>query len=96
MVLTTGLCDPDPALLGCGANKLLVQALVDLTGYDRAHPATLIVKCDKSACAGGGISSYHLRVSLAPQGSLGGDVPACTVKGVVDPAPALSYCVDYR
>jgi hypothetical protein len=94
LVVTTGLCDP--VLLGCGADKLLVQALVDLTGYDRDHPATLIVKCDKSACKGGGVTSYHLLVNLAPQGSLGGNVPACTDKGVIDPAPALSYCVDYR
>jgi hypothetical protein len=101
LVLSTGLCDP--VLLGCGSNKLLVQALVDLNGYSRTSPATLIVKCDKTACPGSGVPSYHLLVNLAPQGSLvdptttDGFAPACTDKGVVDPLPnPHTYCVDYR
>lgn len=101
LVLSTGLCDP--ALLGCGSNKLLVQALVDLTGYSRTSPATLIVKCDKTACPGSGVPNFHLLVNLAPQGSLvdplqaDGFAPSCTTKGVVDPLPSpYTYCVDYR
>lgn len=101
VVLSTGLCDP--LLLGCGADKLLVQALVDLAGYTRLSPATLIVKCDKTACPGSGVPTYHLLVNLAPHGTLvdpatpDGFAPACTDKGVIDPPPSpYTYCVDYR
>lgn len=98
-VLTTGLCD---SFLGCGSDKTVVQALVDLgTRYPRTAPATLIVKCDKSVCPGSSVSGYRLLVNLTPDQPLGsitayspdGYAPACPSKGVV--GPDQSYCVDY-
>ena len=56
------------------------------------HPFTFIAKCDKSLCAGKGIKSYKLKVSLdagvAPTTS-----PACTAKGVVN--AGAEFCTDY-
>jgi hypothetical protein len=97
VVLTTGLCD---AVVTCGANKDLVQVLADLTGVTRTKPATLILKCDKSACAGGGVPSYYVLFSISPDSSVPlSTAPACSKKGVVDLAymtPDGGYCVDYR
>ena len=58
----------------------------------RGNPFTFVAKCDKSLCAGKGIKSYKLRVSLdagvAPTTS-----PACTRKGVVN--AGADFCTDY-
>jgi hypothetical protein len=58
----------------------------------RSAPATLVVKCDKSLCAGGGINSYHLGVVLVP-GTPEQIAPSCPSKGVV--GATQSFCVDY-
>lgn len=90
LLLTTGLCD---STIGCTSTHDQLQALVDLgTRYPNTSPATLVVKCDKSACPGGGVPSYSVLINLDPNGPLS-SAPACTSKGVVD--PGLSYCVDY-
>lgn len=96
VLLTTGLCD---TALTCGSNKDLVQVLADLTGVTRTTPAKLIVKCDKSACPGGGVPSYKVLFSVSPGSSVPlSEAPACSSKGVVDQAymtPGGGYCVDY-
>lgn len=91
-LLSLGVCD---AFAQCPPDRSVVQALVDLdpSVYTHESPATLVVKCDKSSCRGGGIPSYTLTVSLTPS-----DPPvtatACSVKGRVD--AGLDFCVDYR
>lgn len=96
VVLTTGLCD---ATVTCGSDKDLVQVLADLTGVTRTTPAKLIVKCDKSACPGGGVPSYKVLFSISPDSSVPlSEAPACSSKNVVDEAymtPDGGYCVDY-
>lgn len=91
-LLSLGVCD---AFAQCPADRSVVQALVDLDPnvYTREAPATLIMKCDKSSCQGGGIPSYTLTVSLQPTDPPT-TAPACSEKGQVD--PGLDFCVDYR
>jgi len=60
--------------------------------YARQNPLTLIVKCDKSLCAGKGIKSYNFDVLLTPT-SEWTTSQACATKGVVD-ADKL-FCTDY-
>jgi hypothetical protein len=84
---------------GCGATNCLESYLQVLFGVDstppdtrRANPFTFIAKCDKSVCAGKGIKSYKLKVSL----DAGVDPvtsPACTAKGVVN--SGADFCTDY-
>jgi hypothetical protein len=62
--------------------------------YSRTDPALTIVECDKSLCSGKGVSSYTLFMDLNNSGSYM-QVPACPSKGVIAPAPAAPYCVDY-
>ena len=97
---STGSCDG----VGCSKPGLdVLQVLADIKGlYTKPAPATLVVKCDKSLCEGGGIKQYVLRASLDPTGPLS-PVPACAVKGVIDPDVTpddptdteIESCVDY-
>ena len=97
---STGSCDG----VGCSKPGLdVLQVLADLgSRYPKTAPATLVVKCDKSLCEGGGIKQYVLRASLDPTGPLS-PVPACAVKGVIDPDVTpddptdteIESCVDY-
>jgi hypothetical protein len=91
-LLTVGKCD---SFLGCSSpDQRVVQALMDLgPAYSPASPAVAVYKCDKTACPGGGVPTYHVFVNLAATGSLA-TAPACSAKGVVD--AGLDYCVDYR
>jgi hypothetical protein len=85
-LLGLGACD---AVDECGGQS--VQALIALR-TTRQHPATLVMKCDKSLCAGGSLRSYRLNVNLRPS-----DAPAltqaCPKKGTV--GAGQLYCVDY-
>ena len=93
-LLSLGLCDTESCL------DELVQVLVGLQptvtnpdgGGDYENPATLIMKCDKTLCPGGGIQTYNLSVNLAPDDPA---VPAeeCPAKGVV--GADQEFCVDY-
>jgi hypothetical protein len=88
----TGACD---AAAGCptGGDLLLVLAEFG-AGHSNANPATVVVKCDKSRCGGGGVPGYQLRVSLEGDGPLDeGAAPACSSKGVIQAGE--EYCVDY-
>ena len=87
---STGVCDVHA---GCESGRDVLQVLADLgTAYGNENPATVIVKCDKSLCGGGGVPSYDLKVNLEATGPLA-DAPACGSKGVI-PA-GMTSCVDY-
>jgi hypothetical protein len=81
---------------GCGLANCVQSYLQLLFGTtadaDRANPFTFVAKCDKSVCAGKGIKTYKLSVSLdanAPPTTS----PACTNKGVVN--ANAEFCTDY-
>ena len=96
---STALCDGD---VGCSSSGGLLQVLADFE-YERSAPATVIVKCDKSLCGGGGVPSQQLQVSLSGTGLLT-TAPACKEKGVVN-GPVVDasgevvdeglFCLDY-
>jgi len=90
--LSLGACDATYA--ACGSAKgSLVQTLADLSGlYDKSDPATLLMKCDKTLCGGGQISSTHLSFSLNGNDALG-TAPPCPAKGTI--GATQSACVDY-
>ncbi len=60
--------------------------------YSRTNPATLLLQCDKSQCAGKGVSSYTAKVSLSAAGPLEVSDP-CTAKGVIQSTE--EFCTDY-
>lgn len=91
ILLSLGACD---AVVACTGS--VVQALVALSAdtYTRESPATLIMKCDKTLCGGGGIPSFSLLVDLTYDGVPTSDpAPACPEKGVV--GADQTFCVDY-
>ncbi len=71
-----------------------VQVLIALkpAADIRQTPATLVFKCDKTLCPGGGIRKYQLEVTLVPGGPAV-IAPGCPRKGVV--GPDQKFCVDY-
>jgi len=85
---SNGVCDAD---VGCRDDVDLLQVLADFE-YSRTAPATIVWKCDKTACGGGGVPSKVLKVNLLPTGPLA-DAPPCDTKGTV--GAAQDYCVDY-
>jgi hypothetical protein len=91
VLLSLELCD---AIFSCPTNHDVVGAYVGLNGlYDRTHPASLVYKCDKTACAGGGVSSYSLNVQVVANGPVV-TAPPCPSKGVI--GTGQQFCVDYR
>ena len=88
---STGVCD---GAVGCAAGgREVLQVLADLgPAYNHDNPATIVVKCDKSLCSGGGVPSYQLKVNLDPTGPLA-DAPACVNKGVIQ--VGVTSCLDY-
>lgn len=90
-LLSLGVCD---AYAACLSDKSLVQALVrlDPERYTESSPATIVYKCDKSLCAGGGIPSYTLKATQSATGALS-TVDPCNAKGIVN--AGQPYCVDY-
>ncbi|HEX6247660.1 MAG TPA: hypothetical protein VFZ64_07300 [Nocardioidaceae bacterium] len=92
--LSLGACDGTTAA-GCSPEQgLFVQVLaaLDSAVYTRASPATLVVKCDKTLCGGGAISSSTLLVNL-DYGAEPTPAAACPAKGVV--GEGQDFCVDY-
>ncbi len=87
---STGVCD---SRVGCESGRDVIQVLADLgAAYGNDNPATVIVKCDKSLCGGGGVPSYKLKVNLDATGPLA-DAPACASKGIIP--SGMTSCVDY-
>jgi hypothetical protein len=85
-LLSLGICDTLDACTGQS-----VQVLIGLV-QDRSNPATLVMKCDKSQCRGGGIGGYTLNVTLVP-GTPALSAPSCPAKGTV--GADQSFCIDY-
>jgi hypothetical protein len=92
VLLSLGACDSTYA--GCGSTRgFVVQTLADLSGlYTKTDPATLLIKCDKSLCAGGAIQDKHLSFSLNGNDALQEAEP-CPAKSIV--GAAQTACVDY-
>jgi hypothetical protein len=91
VLLSLELCD---AIFSCPTNHDVVGAYVGLNGlYSRTNPATMVYKCDKTACAGGGVTSYSLNVQAVANGPVV-TAPSCPSKGVI--GPGQDFCVDYR
>jgi hypothetical protein len=98
LILPTGSTVNTGLLLaqGCGLDNCVESYLQLLFGTSapasKTNPFTFIAKCDKSVCAGKGIKTYKLSVSLdagtAPTTSL-----ACRDKGVVN--AGAEFCTDY-
>lgn len=93
-LLSLGACDGSGTATDCPTDRSVVQALANLAGkgYDRTHPATLVMKCDKASCGGGSLQALQLNVSLSATGALA-PAPACPAKGAV--GSDQEYCVDY-
>jgi hypothetical protein len=60
--------------------------------YEEQNPIVFIAKCDKTLCAGKGIKSYSVKVTLQADGTPTRS-PACSSKGVVDSGEP--FCTDY-
>ena len=85
-LLSLELCDLGPS---CAANRDVVGAYVKVVGA----PATMVYKCDKTACQGSGVTSYSLKVQ-AVAGAPAETAPACPSKGVL--GDGQQFCLDYR
>ena len=81
---------------------LLVEALANLKTtaddgtvvslYTRDHPATMVIRCDKSLCGSGGVPSYRLTADV---GNGFTDAPPCPSKGVISSDSTLpDFCYD--
>jgi hypothetical protein len=91
--LSTGACTD---LLCTGGKEVqFIAGLTDDAGanlYSRTNPATLVLQCDKTKCAGHGVSFYTAKLSLSATGPLT-VAAACTSKGVIQSTE--QFCVDY-
>ncbi len=95
VLLSLGACTEST---GCHADSLVVQLIANLTTgsgdlYTRHHPATLIIRCDKSLCGHRGVPHVKVVASSSATGDLA-VVPACHRKGVVNTGAV--FCTDYR
>lgn len=87
ILMSLGVCGGLGKCLGADS-----QALVGLSQYTKSSPATMIVKCDKTLCGGGGINKQKLAVEPSTGGGFA-EAPACPAKNTI----ALDQwaCVDY-
>ena len=73
----------------------IISFMADLVGtYGPTNPVTIVLRCDKSYCKGGGVSSYAVLARPNWKELTFSEAPACQVKGQVPDAPPY-YCVDY-
>ena len=79
--------------LGCTEGSQVVSFLAGLGVYSHTDPATLVLRCDKTLCAGGGVNSYTVKGAKLASDPLE-PVPACAVKGEVQEGEP--FCIDYR
>lgn len=87
ILMSLGLCDGLGKCVGSDA-----QALVKLSQYSRSSPATMIVKCDKTLCGGGGINKQQLAVEPSTGGGFS-TAPPCPAKNTI--GAGQQFCVDY-
>jgi hypothetical protein len=95
VLLSLGACTESTA---CRSGSLVVQLIADLSSgssdlYTRAHPATLVIRCDASLCGRRGVPHVPLVASASATGDLS-VVEPCRQKGVVNADAA--FCTDYR
>ncbi|HET6625966.1 MAG TPA: hypothetical protein VFG63_06215 [Nocardioidaceae bacterium] len=91
LLLSLGECDQ---VITCSAGGSVVQVLVGLTSGSTTPAATLVMKCDKSLCGGGGVPSFDLFVDLTYDADpTTTAAPPCPDKGVLGADQA--FCVDY-
>ncbi len=95
LALSLGPCS---AADSCRGGGLVTQLIANLRGadgnlYDRSHPATMVILCDKSVCGNAGVPHFTALWSQNATGALA-TVPACAAKGVID--AELTFCTDYR
>lgn len=89
ILMSLGLCD---GIANCKGSVVQTLVGLDPTKYTRTSPATLVMKCDKVLCGGGGINKVTLLVQIQP-GSTYVTAPSCPAKGTV--GPLQTFCVDY-
>jgi hypothetical protein len=97
VLMSLGLCTGAYTACGDDARGSVVQMLASLAGYSNTHPATVVIKCDKTLCTGGSIQNWRLSYTFSGTGDLG-TAPPCPAKGVtpIDPDTGLALaCVDY-
>jgi len=87
ILMSLGVCDGLGKCVGSDA-----QALVRLSQYTDTNPATMIVKCDKTLCGGGGINKQKLAVEPSTGGGFS-TAPACPAKNTI--GETQQFCVDY-
>jgi hypothetical protein len=102
VVLSKGIASTQAAVSN-GSNEVQFLAGLGSIYVSPATPATFVLRCDKAACKGKGVSSYTAKISLLASGDFI-DSPACNTKGVLNTYPDLSpgvedprnhFCTDY-
>jgi hypothetical protein len=89
VLLSTGSC----AGINCNTGGTVTQLIADLNGlYTPDAPATLIIKCHRSLCGMGGVTSYTAVASHAASGPLAA-LDACPAKNTL--GPTQDACTDY-
>jgi hypothetical protein len=99
VTLSQGACNPfTPCLTGSQNQALLVQGIANLRDasghllYTRSAPATVVLRCDKTLCAGGSANGFPILY----QASGGGPfltAPACPKKGTI--GANQTFCQDF-
>jgi hypothetical protein len=87
--LSSGIC---ATIDNCTAEEVQFIAGLD-EAANRANPATLVLRCDKSKCGGKGVSNYTAKVRLSSSGDLLTS-PPCPAKNTLPPVPAVPSADD--
>jgi hypothetical protein len=108
VILSLGSCEglgkcKEVGTAGSTTEALVVTAIATLKDlqneplYDRSHPATLIIGCDKSLCreTANGVPKMPVIYTLENTGSLDKVAPPCPAKGVIGDTLPEPVCVDY-
>jgi uncharacterized surface protein with fasciclin (FAS1) repeats len=90
--VTNCLGSPDAALLVNGKANLQKEDGSKL--YTKSNPATLVLKCDKTLCGGGGVTSFKPWIDLDGDNATFADAPPCPAKGKV--GANQTFCFDTR
>ncbi len=90
--VTNCLGSPDAALLVNGKANLQREDGSKL--YTKNNPATLVLRCDKTLCGGGGVTSFKPWIDLDGDNAPFADAPPCPAKGKV--GANQTFCYDTR
>jgi len=100
VLLAQGKCAGVTNCLGSPDAALLVNGKANLQGedgsklYTNNRPATLVLKCDKTLCGGGGVTSFKPWIDLDGDNAPFADAPPCPAKGKV--GANQTFCFDTR